>query len=83
TFFSPTKNFSAGAYGSETNNATVSYGNYSVPLVNTTFSFEATTINDSLITGTFSFIVSSPSSGLATKITEGQIKAGIGERNRC
>lgn len=83
TFFSPTASFMSGPYGSLNQNATVKYGDYSLSAVNTTFSFEASIINDSLLAGTFSFVVSSLSTGLTTKITAGQIKARIGKRNPC
>lgn len=83
TFLSATATFTAGSYGSATNNGTVKYGDYSTSAVNTTFSFEAATISDGLLEGTFSFFVASTSTSLATKITEGQIKARIGKRNPC
>jgi hypothetical protein len=83
TLFSPASTFTAGSYGSASNNATVKYGNYSTIAVNTIFSFELTSINDTLLTGSFSFFVASTSTNLSTKITEGRIKARIGRTNPC
>lgn len=84
---SSTGNFSAGTYGSGTNNATIiltdaATNSYTVSGANTSFSFLASTINDTAVAGTFTATLTN-ASGKVLTITEGQIKGLIGKTNPC